>query len=102
MANIRRPIVEDGIVISKVLKPAMESFVGADGKRVEALPERFVVQVVSSYKCTEKDGFENPTILDYKVTKDIFEKVKYLSKVQVMYEISNSGSQKALELTLKA
>lgn len=101
MANIKRPIVEDGIVISKVFKEAMESFTGKDGSVVPAQPDRFVILVASSYSCSDKDGLESPTILEYKVSKEIFDKVKFLSKVQVKYEISNSGTSKAIELTIK-
>lgn len=98
MANIKRPVTERGVVLSKTFKKAISEFKTSDGNVVPAQPDRFVVTVASSYACTKDEGLCEPTILDYKVTQDVFAKLKYLSEVEVTFELSTSGSNKAIEL----
>ncbi len=99
MANVKRPIVEKGIVLCKEFKKATEAFKAQDGSFVPEQPDRYIVKVASSYSITKDNGLEQANILDYKVDKDIFEKLQYLSKVEVMYEMSNGGTNKPLSLT---
>ena len=97
-----RPVQESGIVIAKEFKKAMESFTGSDGRVVPAQPDRYVVTAVSSYEFSQEEGYKNPAILDYKVEKEVFEKIKFGTKVVVVYEMSNSNSPKPISLTIKA
>ena len=99
MANIKRPVMEKGIVLSKEFREKMESFKGSDGQLVPEQPDRYIVTVASSYDCSKENGMTQPQILQYKVDKDIYEKLNYLSKVEVVYELSTSGTNKPVSLT---
>ncbi len=99
MANVVRPISEKGIVLNKQFKKAMDAFTGSDGRKVDALPDRYVVTVASSFSVSKETGLEKPVILDYKVDKDMFDKLSYLSKVEVVYEMSNTGTNKPISVT---
>jgi hypothetical protein len=92
-----KKIRENGIVLSKVLKPAMDSFV-SNGKVVEAMPERPTVFI----GCGEVDG-ENG-ITDMIVAKAVLEKEQYeslvyLQKVEVLYEYNGENKIKVLEVS---
>ena len=102
MANIVRPISERGIVLSKEFKKAMDSFKASDGSIIPAQPDRYVVKVASGYACTKDMGLANPTILDYKVEKELFDKLVYLQEVEVIYEMSTGGTNKAVSLKIMA
>lgn len=90
---ILRPILEEGIVVSKVHKDAMESFKSSSGEVVPAQPEKFVVKVISSYECTPDKGMSDPTILDYKVEKELFDKLKFGTKVRVKFNMSSASEK---------
>ena len=100
MASIVRPIKEQGVVLSKEVKEATNEFKAKDGSVVPAQPKRFVVMVASSYDCNNETGLGKPTILDYKVDEELFNKIKYLSEVEVIYEMSTSGTNKPISLNL--
>ena len=102
MANVIRPIMENGKVLNKEFKAAMDSFKGSDGSVVPAQPDRYVVKVISSYKFTKEEGYERPTILDYKVDKETFDRLTYGTDVQVVYEMSTAGSNKPVSLSIIA
>ena len=100
MANIVRPIKERGVVLSKEFKAATSEFKTKDGSVIPAQPDRYVVKAASSYDCDKEKGLDNPTILDYKVEKEVFDKITYLAEVEVMYEMSSSGTNKPISLKL--
>ena len=99
MANIIRPIKERGVVLSKEFKKATSEF-SVNGSIVPPQPDRYVVKVASSYDCNKETGLDKPNILDYKVEKEIFDKITYLAEVEVMYEMSSSGINKPVSLKL--
>lgn len=86
--NVKRIIVENGIILSKILKKATNEFKGQDGNIVPAQPERYVLKVASSFKIDQETGFEDVTILDYKVDESLFNTMKFMDKVEVTYEFS--------------
>lgn len=98
MANIIRPIKERGVVLSKEFKEATSEFKTKEGNVIPAQPDRYVVKVASSYDCTKETGLDKPNILDYKVEKEVFDKLTYLTEVEVMYEMSSSGINKPVSL----
>lgn len=102
MALKSRPIQEEGVVLSKEFKKASEGFTASDGHVVPAQPDRYIVTVASSYQFTADMGFVNPAVLEYKVEKELFDKLKYGTKVLVLYEMSNGNTPKPLSLQLKA
>lgn len=87
--NAKRKIVEEGIVLSKVFKPKTNEFVNSEGKTVPASPDRYIITAVSGEKFDKDTGFEGAQILDYKVEKAIFEKLKALDEVVVAYDFSS-------------
>lgn len=101
MANIKKIISENGIVLEKIFKAATNEFVNQAGQTVAAQPDRYLLKVVSG-ECFDKDnGFSNSTILDYKVDYMTYSKVVPLTtKVNVKYELSNFGV-KAVSLEIK-
>ena len=100
MANVIRPISENGVVLSTEFKKAIESFKDKDGNVIPAQPNRWVAKVASSYTCDKKTGLEKPTILDYKIDEETFNKLKFLDEVKVIYEMSTSGTNKPVSLTI--
>ena len=91
--NVKRMIKEDGIVLEKIFKEATNEFKSADGRVVPAQPDRFILKVVSGENFSDLNGFENSTVLDYKTTKEVFDKAKAYSPVSVKYEVSNFGAK---------
>lgn len=91
--NVKRMINENGIVLEKILKKANEAFTNSDGKPVPAQPERYILKCVSGEKFSKVDGYENSTVLEYKVDKATFDKANFGSNVSVKYELSNYGSR---------
>ena len=90
MANItKRKIVEDGIVLSKEFKPATQEFTNSEGRKVEAAPDRYVVTVASGESISNDKGMENVTVLNYKVDREVFMKVCYLTKVKATYNFTS-------------
>lgn len=95
--NFKRTIVEQGVVLSKIIKDATNQFTSKDGSIVPAQPIRYVVTVASSSKVDKEFGLKDPVILEFKVDEVFFAKLKYLSPVQTEYEYSANGP-KAISL----
>jgi len=98
--NVKRMIKEEGIVLEKILKRATDEFKASDGRIVSAQPERYILKCVSGEDFSKDAGFLNSTVLDYKVDKQVFDKVIAYSPVVVRYEVSNFGA-KAVSAELK-
>ncbi len=98
--NVKRLIKEDGIVLEKIFKAATSSFKGQDGREVAAQPDRYVLKVVSGESFKKETGFVNSTVLEYRVEKELFEKVVANTPVVASYELSNYGA-KAVSISLK-
>ena len=81
--NVKRPVVEEGIIIQKYITKAREAG-EYNGRSYEAKPETSTVKVVSSY-LIDDNGFADPIILDYEVDESTYKKLHYLSKVKVKY-----------------
>lgn len=74
-----KPIREKGIIISKRYQEAKPSRTDLNGKEWPATEEKFLVEVIS---CDEDDfsnenGILKGTRVEYPVSKDIFQKVKF-------------------------
>lgn len=98
--NVKRMIKEDGIVLEKIFKGATEEFKASDGRVVGAQPDRHILKCVSGEDFSKDTGFLNSTVLEYKVDKQVFDKVIAYSPVIVRYEVSNFGA-KAVSAELK-
>ena len=91
--NVKRMIKEDGIVLEKIFKGATEEFKASDGRVVGAQPDRYILKCVSGEDFKTDAGFLNSTVLEYKVDRQVFDKVKAYSPVIVKYEVSNFGAK---------
>lgn len=91
--NIKRMIKEDGIVLEKIFKEATDEFKASDGRIVNAQPDRYILKCVSGENFSKETGFENSTVLEYKVDKQVYDKVVAYSPVLVRYEVSNFGAK---------
>ena len=100
MANIKRLIKEDGIVLEKIFKKASDEIKLSDGRVIEAQPDRYILKCISGEDFSKETGFLNSTVLDYKVEKNVFDKVVAYSPVIVKYDVSNYGA-KAVTVELK-
>ena len=98
--NIKRMIKEDGIVLEKIFKSATNEFKAQDGRIIEAQPDRYMLKCVSGEDFSKDTGFLNSTVLDYKVDKQVYDKLSAYSPVVVRYEVSNFGA-KAVSVELK-
>ena len=85
--NVKRPVVEDGIVIQKFISKAREAG-EFNGRAYDAKPETPTVKIVSSY-LIDDNGFADPIILDYEVDEAMYKKLHYLSKVKVKYVLGS-------------
>ena len=99
MAFVKKLINETGIVLKKEFKKASDEF-EYNGRTVPAQPDRWVVTVASSGNIDTTTGLDDLTILTYKVTEEEFKILKFLQKVKVSYEFSNSGNNKAVKLEI--
>ena len=91
-----KKIRESGIVLSKVVKPAMEGFV-SNGQVVPAMPERPTVVVA----CGEMDGdngIQDMVIAKFVVEKEQYERLVYGQSVEVAYEYNGDGKVKPIEI----
>lgn len=91
-----KKIREDGVVLSKVIKPAMDSFV-SNGQVVPAMPERPTVFVA----CGEVDGdngITDMTITKFVVEMEQYERLKFMQKVEALYEYNGDGKTKPIEI----
>lgn len=91
MANVKRIIKEDGIVLEKIFKDATNEFKAQDGHIVPAQPKRYILKVVSGEDFKADEGYLNSNVLEFKVDEVVFAKAKFNSPVVVRYELSNYG-----------
>ena len=84
----KKLIMEKGFVLGREIKEATEEFTGKDGNVVPAQPKRFVVHLVTSSKCDEKDGMSYISRMSYKTDEKTYNSLTYLTKVLVTYEYS--------------
>ena len=89
--RVKRLIVDTGIVLSKEYKEASDEWVNAEGRKVDAQPERFLVTCASGEAVSEDEGLRNCYVDTYKVSREEFQKIKYLQKVKCTYEFSSYG-----------
>lgn len=98
--NVKRMIKEDGIVLEKIYKKASDTIKLSDGRVIEAQPDRYFVKCISGEDFSKDTGFLNSTVLEYKVDKQVYDKLVAYSPVIVKYEVSNFGA-KAVSAELK-
>lgn len=91
-----KKIREHGIILSKVLKPAMDGFV-SNGQVVAAQPERPTV-LVACGEVNGDDGIEDMVIARFVVEKSLFESLKFMDEVEVAYTYNGDGKVKPLEI----
>jgi len=83
-SNVKRPMCEEGIIVEKFIAPERQAG-EYNGRPYPARPETPTVKVMSSYLVDNSTGIKDGVILDYEVTKDQYDKLKFLDKVKVMY-----------------
>lgn len=88
---VKRLIKEEGIVIEKIFKEAMDSFKTSDGIIVPAREDTYILKCVSSADFTKEKGFSSCAVLDFKVDKAVFDKAVAFSPVVVRYEFGNTN-----------
>ncbi len=86
MAANKKLIKEEGFVLGREIKEATDEFVSRDGEVIPAQPTRYVVHVLTSSLVDKVDGMSYISQLDYKVTKEEYEKFTYLKKVVAIFE----------------
>lgn len=92
-----KKIRENGIVLSKFIKPAREQLV-IDGRVIAAHPDQPTV-VVACGEINGDDGIGEMQIARFIVEQSEYEKYKYLDAVQVAYEYNGDGKIKPLEIS---
>ena len=96
--KMSKKIREQGIVLSKVIKPATERFI-INEKVIEAKPERPTILVA----CGEFDGdngIQDLVLVPYVVTREEYDRYKFMDEVTAAYEYSGDNKAKPVELTL--
>ncbi|MEG1751812.1 MAG: hypothetical protein RR140_02490 [Clostridia bacterium] len=104
MAKAKKLINEDGIVLSKEIKEATNEFPGKDGKIVKALPIRYCVTVASSSSVDNVFGMSYMSICEFIVEKALFDKLKYLLKVNATFVFgggANGDKAEPISLAIK-
>ena len=91
--NIKRMIMEEGVVLSKEYIEPKAAWTNFEGKTFEAKPERYILKCASGEEIRPDTGLVNGNVLDYEVSKEVFDSVKYLTKVLCKYEFSTYGSK---------
>lgn len=100
MADVKL-LKEEGFVLGKEIRKATEEFTGRDGRVVPAQPERYIVTVIVSSMVDNNNGMKYITKFDVRVEKTLFDKLKYLQKIEAVYEYvttATGGIPKPLEL----
>ena len=92
-----KKIKENGIVLSKFIKPASQQYI-IDGRVIEAQPDRPTI-VVACGEVNGDDGISDVQVARFVVEQSEYEKYKYLDLVQVAYEYNGDGRIKPLEIT---
>lgn len=93
-----KKIRENGIVLSKFIRPATEQFVIND-RVIPEKPERPTV-VVACGEVNGNDGIEDMTIVTFVVEKELYDRLKYMDEVEAAYEYNGDGKTKPVELNL--
>jgi hypothetical protein len=84
---LKKTIKEDGVILYRQFKKAMESFTGSDGRRVDALPDRWVVGVICG-TLHPTEGFAEARVLEeFKVEQKDFAKMTYGKEVVATCEM---------------
>ena len=101
MAVIKRPVVEEGIVLYKYHKAKTNEFKSSSGEIIKARPENWVVVVASSYEFDKINGLREPNMLSYSLwdeneetlekAKAMFERLKFGDKVMVKYQLAQGN-----------
>lgn len=91
----RKPIKEQGIVISKIFKEAKPARRDINGKDWPASEEKYLVEVISCDEddFNEKNGILNGTRVEYPVDKETFEKVRFGMWAKVKFEATQFGDK---------
>lgn len=88
---------EEGIVVLKTIKPAFNTFTNKEGNEVPGQGERYVVSV-ASLNPNSVEG-EEVTLVDYKIEKTLFDRLKFKMPVRVVFESGKFGSKgKSVEI----
>lgn len=85
----KRLCTEKGMVTEKIYRESTEERI-YNGQKVDAQPEKYSVVCVSSNNFNDKDGFVDGAYLQYRVEKDLYDKLKFMSKVLVTYDMSGN------------
>lgn len=86
-----KKIRENGIVLSKFIKPASEQYI-IDGRVFPAQPDRPTV-VTACGELNGDDGISEVQIVRFVLEQSEYEKFKYLDTVQVAYEYNGDGKK---------
>ena len=79
----RRINTENGMVTERIY----------DGVKYDAQPEKFIVVCVSSDHFNNEDGFVDGLYLQYPVTAELYQKLKFRDKVRVTYDMTGSNKK---------
>ena len=90
---IKRMVVEEGIVLSKVFKPASDEWVNSRGEKVAAQPDRYLAVIASSSECTDENGLADVSVLEYPCEKALYDFVSYLTPVKRKFEFTPYGNK---------
>ena len=85
--SAKRLCKEEGMVLEKIYREPTEEKI-YNGQKIEAQPERFYVTCASSSNFDKDNGFNEGLYLQYKVDKELFEKLKFGTKVLVTCDVS--------------
>ena len=84
-------VKEDGIVLYRQFKPAMDEWTDNTGRKVAAQPDRYIVGVISSSAFDPVEGYALRTLEEYKVERAEFAKFTYGAAVEVTFELASWG-----------
>lgn len=99
--NVKRVIMEEGIVLEKIYQEARKEIKFKDGSVLPASDEKYLLKCVSGEEFTEDDGFKNSIVQKYEVECGLFDVAKYGDKVLVKYEMSNSANNPNKPISVK-
>ena len=94
-----KKIKEQGIILSKFVKSATESFF-SNGQVVPAMPERPTL-LVACGEFNGNDGIQDMSIVKFVVEKSEYDRVNFMDEVEAAYEYNGDGKIKPLEITIK-
>lgn len=91
-----KKIRESGVVLSKFIKPAMESF-ESNGRIIPAYPERPTV-LIGCGEVDGENGIVDLVIVRYVVDMELYEKLSYMQTIEAAYEYNGEGKAKPVEI----